>query len=165
MVLKHYLEEFIYGGMDGVITTVAIVSGTMGANMPSNNALILGLSNVLADGFSMGVSRYNSLVDISDNKHRKKMDTLDALKSSLATFVFFVIMGCIPLLPFIIFANLVGEQLRQVLFIFASLAFITVGIVKGLYTNKFIKSFIEVVVIGFIGAFISYSVASLLKRN
>ena len=87
------LSEFIYGGMDGVITTVAIVAGIMGANIPTNYALVLGLANLCADGFSMGISRYNSLVDITKSKNTP-------IISALATFVSFVIMGSIPLIPF-----------------------------------------------------------------
>ena len=73
------LSEFIYGGMDGVITTVAIIAGTMGANIAPKYALILGLSNIMADGFSMGISRYNSLVDIVKSNANSEL----ALRSPL----------------------------------------------------------------------------------
>ena len=58
--------------MDGVITTVAIIGGTLGAQIPSKYALILGASNVLADGFSMGISRYNSLSMYKDKTNKVK---------------------------------------------------------------------------------------------
>lgn len=53
-----YLRDFIYGAIDGAITTFAIVSGVAGAGLSSGVVIIMGLANLLADGFSMGVSNY-----------------------------------------------------------------------------------------------------------
>jgi hypothetical protein len=47
------LKDYIYGGLDGIITTFAIVSGVAGANLSSSVVLILGFANLLADGLSM----------------------------------------------------------------------------------------------------------------
>ena len=95
------LSEFIYGGMDGVITTVAIIGGTLGAKIPSNYALILE-RRMLADGFSMGISRYNSLINVQD-KTNSEISRKSPFQSGLFTFIFFVLMGSIPLLPLVIF--------------------------------------------------------------
>lgn len=46
------------GAIDGAVTTFAIVAGATGAGLSGGIALVLGLANVLADGFSMGVSNY-----------------------------------------------------------------------------------------------------------
>src|SRR5690554_588784 len=54
----NYLRDFIYGAIDGAITTFAIVSGVAGAGFSSGVVIIMGLANLLADGFSMGVSNY-----------------------------------------------------------------------------------------------------------
>jgi VIT1/CCC1 family predicted Fe2+/Mn2+ transporter len=54
----NYLRDFIYGAIDGAITTFAIVSGVAGAGLSSGVVIIMGLANLLADGFSMGVSNY-----------------------------------------------------------------------------------------------------------
>jgi len=48
----------VLGAIDGAITTFAIVAGATGAGLSGGIALVLGLANVLADGFSMGVSNY-----------------------------------------------------------------------------------------------------------
>lgn len=48
-----YIKDLVYGGLDGIITTFAIVSGVAGANLSSSVILILGVANLLADGFSM----------------------------------------------------------------------------------------------------------------
>lgn len=55
---EKYLPEFIYGGIDGVVTTFAIVAGVVGAGLNPSIVLILGFSNVLADGFSMASSNF-----------------------------------------------------------------------------------------------------------
>jgi VIT1/CCC1 family predicted Fe2+/Mn2+ transporter len=53
-----YLKDMVYGGIDGSITTFAIVSGVAGAGLGSGVIIIMGLANLLADGFSMAVSNY-----------------------------------------------------------------------------------------------------------
>jgi VIT1/CCC1 family predicted Fe2+/Mn2+ transporter len=55
-----YLGEFVYGGIDGSVTTFAVVAGAAGAELNSSVVLILGFANLLADGFSMSVGAYLS---------------------------------------------------------------------------------------------------------
>lgn len=54
----NYLKDIVYGGVDGTITTFAIVSGVAGAGMEASVVVILGVANVLADGFSMAASNF-----------------------------------------------------------------------------------------------------------
>ncbi len=56
-----YIGDFVYGANDGIVTTFAVVAGTAGASLPSVVVIILGLANLLADGFSMGASNFLSL--------------------------------------------------------------------------------------------------------
>lgn len=53
------LKDFVYGGIDGTVTTFAVVAGVQGAGLPTNVIMILGIANVLADGFSMAVGNYS----------------------------------------------------------------------------------------------------------
>ncbi len=53
-----YLRDFVYGAMDGVVTTFAIVSGVAGAGLSSGVVIVLGLANLIADGFSMAMSNF-----------------------------------------------------------------------------------------------------------
>jgi VIT1/CCC1 family predicted Fe2+/Mn2+ transporter len=55
------LSDAVLGGIDGCITTFAIVTGSVGAGFPTHVALILGTANLLADGLSMAVSNYESI--------------------------------------------------------------------------------------------------------
>ena len=50
----QYIGDMVYGGLDGIVTTFAIVSGVAGANLGSGIILILGLANLLADGLHSG---------------------------------------------------------------------------------------------------------------
>ena len=59
-VERKYLPEFVYGGIDGAITTLAVIAGATGAVLSPAIILILGFANLIADGFSMGVSKYLS---------------------------------------------------------------------------------------------------------
>lgn len=54
----NYLGDFILGGVDGTVTTFAVISSIAGAGLSSKIALILGISNLLADGFSMAAGAY-----------------------------------------------------------------------------------------------------------
>ena len=53
-----YLKDFIYGAVDGAVTTFAVVSGVAGAGLSSGVVIVLGLANLFADGFSMAASNY-----------------------------------------------------------------------------------------------------------
>lgn len=55
----HYLRDWIYGGIDGAVTTFAVVSGVVGASLSSSIVVILGLANLIADGFSMAAGNYS----------------------------------------------------------------------------------------------------------
>jgi VIT1/CCC1 family predicted Fe2+/Mn2+ transporter len=54
----HYLGDFVLGAVDGAVTTFAVVAGATGANLSCGVALVLGLANVFADGFSMAVGNF-----------------------------------------------------------------------------------------------------------
>lgn len=53
-----HLGDFVYGAIDGTVTTFAVVAGAAGADLGAAVVIILGVSNLFADGFSMAVSNY-----------------------------------------------------------------------------------------------------------
>ncbi len=53
-----YLRDFVYGAIDGAVTTFAVVSGVAGAELESAVVIVLGIANLIADGFSMAASNY-----------------------------------------------------------------------------------------------------------
>jgi hypothetical protein len=48
-----YLRDFVYGAVDGAVTTFAAVAGVAGAGLDSEVVIVLGIANLIADGFSM----------------------------------------------------------------------------------------------------------------
>jgi VIT1/CCC1 family predicted Fe2+/Mn2+ transporter len=68
----QYLGDLVYGGLDGVVTTFAVVSGVVGASLGSDVILILGLANLLADGFSMASGAYLSTRSEQEYYHREE---------------------------------------------------------------------------------------------
>jgi VIT1/CCC1 family predicted Fe2+/Mn2+ transporter len=54
----NYLRDWIYGGIDGAVTTLAVVTGVAGAQLSKWIILALGFANLFADGFSMAASNY-----------------------------------------------------------------------------------------------------------
>ena len=66
----NYLRDFIYGGIDGTVTTFAIVAGVVGAQLSPSVVLILGIANLIADGFSMAASNYLGTKAEHDDRER-----------------------------------------------------------------------------------------------
>jgi len=73
-VSGKYLGDFVYGANDGLITTFSVVAGALGASFPTTVVMVLGLANILADGFSMGAGNYLAIRSENDYKkgQRKK---------------------------------------------------------------------------------------------
>ncbi|MBL8796397.1 MAG: VIT1/CCC1 transporter family protein [Planctomycetia bacterium] len=53
-----YLRDFVYGAIDGTVTTFAVVAGVAGAELSGGVVIVLGTANLIADGFSMAISNY-----------------------------------------------------------------------------------------------------------
>ncbi len=80
--MKWHFDDFIYGSIDGAVTTFAIVAGVMGASLPSGIILILGFANLFADGFSMAAANYqaskarNEYVEMKRRQEEWEIDNL-----------------------------------------------------------------------------------------
>ncbi|MCB1755933.1 MAG: VIT1/CCC1 transporter family protein [Gammaproteobacteria bacterium] len=72
---RIYLKDFIYGAIDGAVTTFAVVSSVAGAKLSIGIILILGAANLFADGFSMAIS--NFLGTRADQQMREKIRDLE----------------------------------------------------------------------------------------
>lgn len=58
--MKWHIEDFVYGSIDGSVTTFAVVAGAIGASLSPMVILILGFANLFADGFSMAIGNYQA---------------------------------------------------------------------------------------------------------
>ena len=157
---SSYLRDSILGGIDGCVTTIAVVASVAGAGLPGMIAFVLGIASLVADALSMGVSNYQAVksdeearnrVRRQEEKHVDKapegereeireifrgkgfgsdsletivdticadrklwVDTMikeeyglaltgpSAWKAGCATFAVFLVVGVMPLLPFLI---------------------------------------------------------------
>ena len=54
--MKWQFDDFIYGSIDGAVTTFAVVAGVVGASLSPGIILILGFANLFADGFAMAAA-------------------------------------------------------------------------------------------------------------
>ncbi|MGY5143465.1 MAG: VIT1/CCC1 transporter family protein [Candidatus Nitrosopumilus sp. bin_32a] len=81
--MKVHFDDFIYGSIDGAVTTFAIVAGVMGASLPTTIILILGFANLFADGFSMAAANYqaskarNEFVEMKRKQEEWEIDNLE----------------------------------------------------------------------------------------
>ncbi len=70
-----YIRDWVYGGIDGAITTFAIVAGAIGAELANRYILILGIANLLADGLSMASANYFSTrSEIEEYEQMRRME-------------------------------------------------------------------------------------------
>lgn len=117
----------ILGGLDGVITSFAIVTGIVGGNLKNESVAIVGISSLLADGFSMGVSEYLSS---TSEKNITKDTKSRPIYLGLVCFVSFVLFGSVPLIAFIL-----TEKVAPTV-AFASVALMILGASKTYFTNE-----------------------------
>lgn len=67
----NWLPDFVYGGIDGAVTTFAVVAGVEGASLSLPIILILGFANLFADGFSMASGKY-----LSDKAQKEQFEKI-----------------------------------------------------------------------------------------
>lgn len=154
--IKKYLPSFVYGGSDGTVTTFAVMAGAVGAGIDTRVVLILGLANLVSDGFSMASADY--LAEDSRVGENKKQ----ALKDALVTFFSFTAIGFIPILPVIFAAK---EKQFILSAIFTLVAFACIGYLRGyiLKRNKYMLA-MQSVAIGSICAALAYFVGEYISR-
>ena len=154
----RYISDLVYGANDGIITTFAVVAGSMGAGLESSTIVILGLASLVADGFSMGSSNYLSIRSEEQYKeaHNEDVTSKNAIAHALATFLAFLLAGILPLIPFLI--GIPGDQFTiSVIATGASLLFI--GALRSLITKQPVfQSAMEMFVVGGIAAAMAYGI-------
>lgn len=73
--VHSYLRDFIYGAIDGAVTTFAVVSGVAGADLSTSIVIILGIANLIGDGFSMAAG--NFLGVRAERQQREKLRAIE----------------------------------------------------------------------------------------
>lgn len=218
-----YLRDFVYGAIDGAVTTFAVVSGVAGAELDASIVIILGAANLIGDGFSMAAGNYlgtraeqqvrdrtrqmeelhidhfpeaereeirqifaakgfegddlERAVDVITSDRRQWVETMltdehgltlggpHPLKAALITFVAFLAIGFLPLLPFVV---QYGAELPTTAYTLSAwltgIAFFAIGAVKSHFVDQhWTIAGIESLAIGGSAASLAYLVGMLLK--
>jgi VIT1/CCC1 family predicted Fe2+/Mn2+ transporter len=160
-VLQHYLGDFVYGANDGIITTFAVVAGVAGADLSARIVLVLGIANLLADGFSMGASNYLAIQSRSSAELELTgmISEPYAIRHGLVTFAAFVTAGCLPLLAYLL---PVLEQHRfTTTSILGAVSLFAIGAARSLLTRGlWWKNGLEMLGVGGIAGAVSYFVGA-----
>jgi vacuolar iron transporter family protein len=155
--LGHYLPDLVYGANDGVITTFAVVSGVVGADLSRTIILILGFANLFADGISMGASNY--LARRSTAEAEKRAGREDALRHASATIAAFVAAGLVPLAAYLLPLPSDSRFIAAVALTAATL--FSVGAARSFVTglNPF-RSGLEMLLVGALAAVAAYLIGA-----
>lgn len=171
--IENNLREFVYGGMDGAVTTFAVVTGAAGANLGIRVILILGFANVLADGFSMAVGSYlseKSDQDLAIHKGEAKREDYDSpLQASIATFISFILIGLVPLsvytVDFIFKLGMDNDLMLKYAVTLTLVTFTLIGLLRARITKiSKRKAMLESFGLGVAAAIISYGAGNILER-
>lgn len=152
---KKYLPDFIYGANDGVVTTLAVISGVVGASLSTTVILILGFANLLADGLSMGAS------NVLSRRSTQQLPPLkEAAKHGVATFVGFLAAGVVPLLAYLL--PWFGVRRFATAAFLGLLTLFVVGASRALFTARWwFSAGLEMLAIGALAAAAAYGIGAL----
>lgn len=157
-------RDAVFAANDGIITTFAVVSGAMGASLSSSVILILGFANLFADGISMASGNYlgvKSELEYENQNRIKDGHKHSPLRHSLVTFVFFVIAGLLPLLPYVFGV----DNAFFLSAVMVAISLFLVGSARSVITHKnMIKGGLEVLFIGGMAAVVAFLVGYLIDR-
>ncbi len=164
-MFEKYLAEFVYGGIDGSITTFAVVAGAVGAGLETSIIIILGFANLIADGFAMSVGAYLSAKSQPQNPEVNGIEKLPVYVGG-ATLVSFILIGLIPLLIYVLdyFVDL-EVDLFVISSVLTGAAFILIGWLKSRVTGgSYLKGILETLALGAIAAVLAYFIGDWLEQ-
>jgi len=68
---SEYIKSMVFGGLDGIITTFAVVAAVAGAELSADMVTLMGVANLVSDGISMGLGDYLSERSEKDYIHQE----------------------------------------------------------------------------------------------
>ena len=156
----HYLRDVVYGALDGVITTMAVLAGAEGASLSMRVGLILGMANLLGDGISMCASNYLGLRSEIEQAGGS-VEAEAPWRHGLATLAAFVVVGSVPLGAFVI-AAVTGARVFPIAAALAAFALAGAGAVRAAFVGKTAaRSALEMLSIGALAGGAAYVVGRL----
>lgn len=155
---KKSVPQIVYGGVDGTISTFAVIAGAYGAGLSERVAFILGAAAIGSDGFSMAVGAYLS----ASSAHRKRPRWI-----GLVTFASFAVLGSLLLIPYVIdqFYDIEATITFVLSGAFALISFAIIGSIKANVDKKpLINGVREVTTLGILAAIIAYLLGHTLEQ-
>ncbi len=158
---KSYIGDVVFGASDGLVTTFAIVAGVTGASLAPSVVVILGLAKLFADAISMAAGTY--LGHESEDQVMGKRPFHTPTASALAILIAFVLVGLIPLIPY-----LAGGSGQTAFYTSAGLALAAtffVGSARTIVTKRpWLASGLEMLAICSAAALVAYIVGYFLRN-
>lgn len=142
---SNYSSEFVHGSIDGLVTTFAVINGAIGAHLSLKSVIILGIVNVIADGFTIAAGKYLSAKAEEDTlKKQNKSRHLSPLTSALVIFISFALSGLIPLIPLFIRyynegdgkAGDISNAYTIAMYIITAITLYGIGWIRGIMTDE-----------------------------
>lgn len=154
--MTSHISDIVYGGIDGTITTFAVMASALGTGITGLTVAILAMANMLADGFSMGVSSYESVVDENE----------DPLIKGITTFLSFAVIGMIPIIAYYMVRDSDYDIQFSITIIASLLTLFLIGLFKGYSSNheSILQSGLKTMVLGGIAGSIAYYVSTSLSK-
>jgi vacuolar iron transporter family protein len=166
--IANHVRGVVFGGMDGILTTFALLAAAAGTRTSSALTLVIGISTVLADALSMAAGEYLSAKaeeELLGSTFRRADDEPHPIEKGLAIFVAFTLFGSMPLLGFVITAMLdrgSEHSFQLSIAITASTLFALGGIKTSFGVGVWWKSGLEVTIIGGAAACVAYFTAQVV---
>jgi len=162
----HHIGDLVFGANDGMVTTFAVVSGAAGASLSPRIVIILGVANLIADGFAMGAGNYLGMR--SEQEYQRstgrtlREGRMHALGHGAAIFGAFVLAGSVPLLPFLFVPS---ARMFLTSCIATGTTLFVVGSLRTLVTRtRWFTSGLEMLLIGSMAAAFAYLTGHLLRQ-
>lgn len=151
--MQAYLRSGLLGGVDGVVTSLAIVAGASFLSTSTEVVAVVGTSSLLADGVSMGISEY-----LSTRSEGRQASA--SLRMGLTCLAAFVVFGSTPLVTYVAGdSSLVGASSVAVLTLLL-LGSIRAAIVR----ERVLCEILEVVGLGTAAGGVAFGAASLASE-
>lgn len=171
-VKPGFIKAAVFGANDGIITTFAVVAGVSGAGLDPRIILILGVANLLADGFSMGVGDYlgeKAEADLKNIRHGEGYHRFHPIwMTGIITFAAFVVVGSLPLIPYALAYTGIHLEIQHLLIasiIFTITGMFLIGSLRSIVTGgHWIKNGLQTLGIGAIAAIVAYTAGAVIDR-
>src|SRR5688572_11438042 len=164
---RHYIRDIVYAANDGIVTTFAVVAGVRGAGLSTFTVLALGLANLVADGLSMGVGNYLGIKSERATElggvYVEWAETIHAAKHGAVTWGAFMVLGFVPLLPFLF--TLRPEMAFRVSLVLTLAVQFAVGALRTLITKRSAwRSGLEMLLVGALAGGAAFVTGRLIER-